>query len=423
MMQSSLHAKAHELLFTKNTDIKTIYFIKAFILTVVLFSSISCTSHLNENKENTTQSQKLIVALYPYLPRKEQFQATLAAAWEAQGTGIPLEFSDYDCYDADPPDSIDVFVFDGIYYSYFMSQGYLRQIPIDSVNDWEGFMNFAWDAVWRNKIIYGVPYLGCSNVYFYRKLDHTLDSLQQNGLDALYEVLGNSTAPNDTVPPPGNGLLIDLTSGTTDACMYLMSEMNLANDYSQNPYLPSGSNLSDNVIDHLNLYTKMAGVAQATYEDPGGKRIQWFSQGYGRSLVGITEDLCSFPSSYLDSVTFEILPTADTYLPITEEFFVDIAAINSKVMEDKMPYAMLLLNLMTSHDVMYKSMIPENSSENPQFLMPVRGAVLADLMDVHPLYGDMASMILNYYGQPLEIDSRARGWIDSNKSSYTSSNS
>jgi len=228
--------------------------------------------------------------------------------------------------------------------------------------------------------------------------------------------MGNSPSPTVPQPPLRSGLLMDLSGSTTDASLYLMAQMNLSNNYSKNPYLPPANQLDPNVLNHLRLYTKMAGIAQATYNDRNNQRINWFSQGYGRSLVGITENLCSFPQNYLDSVDFRLLPTADSYLPITEEFFVDMASMNSKVSSDKYPYALLLLNLMTSHDVMYASMVARNPNENPQFLIPARGKVLADLMDVHPLYTSMAIMLLNYYPQPFLIGKPSRTWLNQTKS-------
>lgn len=367
-------------------------------------------------KKNDPPSS-LNVAIYPYLPRTEQFKNILTQAWNSLRTGVQLNFVNYDCYLSDPPDSLDVFVFDGIYYKYFIAQNYLKPIPISSVNDRMGFMNFAWDAVWINSTaVYALPYLGCSNVYFYRKSDPAFDTLSKNGLDAFYALMGNSPSPTVPQPPLRQGLLMDLSGSTTDACLYLMAQMNLNNNYSKNPYLPPANQLDANVLKHLRLFTKMAGIAQATYNDTINQRINWFATGYGRSLVGITENLCSFPQNYLDSVEFRLLPTADTYLPITEEFFVDMAAMNSKVSSDKYPYALMLINLMTSHDVMYYSMVARSPNENPQFLIPARGKVLADLMDVHPLYINMASMLLNYYSQPFLIGQTSRTWLNQTKS-------
>lgn len=396
----------------QNSQLKRIRIAFSFILCLGLFIS-----SLGYSQKKVGAPQSLNVAIYPYLPRPQQFKDQLTQAWNNLQTGVALNYVDYDCYSSDPPDSLDVFVFDGMYYSYFMSQNYLMQIPISSVNDWTGFMNYAWSAVrTSNTTVNALPYLGCSNVYFYRKSDWALSQLRANGIDSLYALLGNSTDPQNPQPPPRQGLLIDYSGSTTDATLYVMAQMNLNNNYSSNPVLPPLSQIDYNAINHLREYTNMAGVAQASYQDPGTQRINWFTQGYGRSLVGITENLCSFPPAYLDSVSFRILPTADTWLPITEEFFVDMASINSKLTSDKYPYALQLLNLMTSYNVMYASMVPTTAGQNPQFLIPVRGRVLADLMNVHPLYVNMASMMLNYYDQPFLLGPTSRSWLTANKS-------
>lgn len=363
-------------------------------------------------QKKVAKPDRINVAIYPYLPRPQQFKNVLSRAWDNLGTGVPINYIDWDCYETDPPNSLDIFVFDGMYYKYFLAKNYLKQIPISSVNDWMGFMNYAWDAVRTSSTtVSAIPYLGCSNVYFYRKSDNVLAGLRGNGLDSFYSVIGNSPSPGNPQPPLRQGLLMDLSGSTTDAALYLMTQMNLYNNYSQNPFLPSLNQLDNNVLNHLRLYTRMAGPAQATFNDTTDQRIAWFTQGYGRSLVGITENLCSFPSTYLDSVGFKLLPTADSWLPITEEFFVDMAAVNSNISIDKYPYALQLINLMTSRNIMYASMVPQIQGQNPQFLIPVRGRVLADLMGIHPLYINMASMLLNYYSQPFIIGPQSRTWL------------
>jgi thiamine pyridinylase len=389
---------------------------KASLLLILISALIfgvepSKSQSINQNQKR----EKLTVAIYPYLPRSDQFISVLSESWKRLNTGIDLQFADYNCYESDPPDSLDVFVFDGVYYSYFISEKFLQPLSIDDVQNWDGFMDYAKDAVKLDDNIYGLPYLGCSDVYFYRKSDIELNSLPRDGIDAFYSVIGDCSNPSSSQPPPRKGLLIDLSSGTTDACYYIKGEMNLDKRYSKNPILPSVNEINPQVVHYLNLFTRMAGNAQATYEDPGTQRIEWFTQGYGRALVGITENLCSFPRGYLDSVAFRLLPTVNSNLPATQEFYVDIASISSKVSKEKYPYAIKLLNLMCSSTVMYNSMIPTKPNQNPQFLMPARGDVLADLMDIHPLYINMAALLLRYNPEPLLFGEKSKEWLKGSK--------
>ncbi|MEN9865146.1 MAG: hypothetical protein RL748_736, partial [Pseudomonadota bacterium] len=62
----------------------------------------------------------LNVALYPYVPRPQQFQAAVTAAWSRVEPGVTLNFisdeSKWDGgYSTDPAADIDVFVFDAMY--------------------------------------------------------------------------------------------------------------------------------------------------------------------------------------------------------------------------------------------------------------------------------------------------------------------
>jgi thiamine pyridinylase len=70
----------------------------------------------------------LNVALYPYVPRPWQFECAVSAAWSNQYPNVELNFVDYDCYANDPGPNLDVFAFDCIYTSYFLSQNFLMKL-------------------------------------------------------------------------------------------------------------------------------------------------------------------------------------------------------------------------------------------------------------------------------------------------------
>ncbi len=140
-------------------------YFKRFFLLLQYVIILSGADGLAQKK--VTLPRKINVAIYPYLPRPQQFKDVLLSAWNNLGTGVPINFVDWDCYESDPPDSLDVFVFDGMYYKYFIANNYLKQIPISSVNDWMGFMNYAWSAVRTSgTTVSALPYLGCKQCIF-----------------------------------------------------------------------------------------------------------------------------------------------------------------------------------------------------------------------------------------------------------------
>lgn len=388
---------------------KRLLFVSALIM--ITFSNCNCQSQ---------PITEITVAIYPWLPRPEQFKSVLAEKWKSVHSDIKLRFLDFDCYHQDPFDSLDVFVYDGIFLKYFSSKGYLLPLSKSQIDDWEGFLPFAQDAASLDGKYYGAPYTGCANILVYRKSDIGLDTMKRDGIDALLSVLGNAATPNDTIPPVGKGMMMDLNSSSQIMSLYAMTEMTLTKQYSTSPLLPDGD-LDKNVISHLNTLCQITGRAQSQYADPGGQRSKWFGQGYGRCFVGYTEDLCYLPGAATTDVKFRLLPVADSYLPTTEEFYVDLASVNTKVRKDKIPLALELLNMMTSAEVMYKSMIADNANDNPQFIMPVRGKVLADLVNVHPLYSNMAAIVLRWQPKPLLLDKDCKSWLSKNKAKLKAS--
>ena len=109
------------------------------------------------------------------------------------------------------------------------------------------------------------------------------------------------------------------------------------------------------------------------------------------------------------------MPFVDN-LPATQNFYVDIAGVNSKTPSELKPYAVMLANLMTSYAVMYNSMIPWGGNPNPQFLIPARSNLLVDLIAVHPLYADILKLIVNHKPFPFEFGVNSRSWLAANKS-------
>lgn len=82
------------------------------------------TSNVEGQPQVSNYVAVLNVALYPYVPRLDQFKQVINAAWAQQAQGIQLNYVDWDGYSQDPPKDLDVFVFDGIFLDYFVSNGF-----------------------------------------------------------------------------------------------------------------------------------------------------------------------------------------------------------------------------------------------------------------------------------------------------------
>lgn len=360
-----------------------------------------------------TSSMTINVALYPYLPRLSQFQTVLQNAWNALYPTVDLNFVNYDCYSQDPDSStgLDVFVFDSIFLSYFVSQGYLMQLTPAQIDNPLDFMGYTLAASKLGSTPYGIPYLGCVSTFYSRAGDMALD--QALSLSSIYQLMGDSSDPTNPQPPPDQGLLIDFTGGTTDACLYLQTVMEISDSYPTDPDLPPPSNLNQNSISNLQQLVKMAGLAQAQFDDPGFDRVNWFSGGLGRAFVGVTETLCSFPPTAIADVNIRVLPLSD--MRIGQPFYVDLVSVSAYIDPAKTALAIELANLMASAQVMYASMVPDKTGDNPQYLIPARGSVFAALIDLAPKYQEMADIVLFHVDYPFQIGAQSRPWLNSTK--------
>ena len=170
------------------------------------------------NLEITDYSGELTVALYPYVPRSDQFKTVLENSWSAVYPNITLKFVDWDCYSADPPDDLDVFVFDAIYFDAFLTSGYLSKLAPEEINNIDDFLDYAIDGCKAGDNYYAIPQLGCGSALFYKKNDTSLSEAKT--LNEVVTALGECTYDGE-VPPENVGLMVDLSGGTTCACLYL----------------------------------------------------------------------------------------------------------------------------------------------------------------------------------------------------------
>jgi thiamine pyridinylase len=217
----------------------------------------------------------LNVAPYQWVPQPAWFQNAITSAWAEVHPEIALNWCSYDCYHDDPPATLDVFAFDSIFASYFINQQYLQAFPVMDLGDF-----LPWSLVGltvNSEWLWAVPYLGCLNTLIYRAADTRLGDPGLTNPELL-EILGVSpnTSPE---PPPGSGLLVDFTGGTTDACMYLQTVMENAGSYPIDPALPPWTDLDPAALNDLRQLVTMAGLQQASYFDPNSVRLDWFMAG------------------------------------------------------------------------------------------------------------------------------------------------
>ena len=97
------------------------------------------------------------VALFPYVPNMAPFKNYLQQMWSQKYPTVSLNFIDYDCYQGDPPPNLEVFAFDTIYLSDFISKNYLLSIPANVVQNISDFMTYALTSCMNGAVIYALP--------------------------------------------------------------------------------------------------------------------------------------------------------------------------------------------------------------------------------------------------------------------------
>ena len=153
------------------------------------------------------------------MPDPARFQEAVRVAWEREHPDIGLHFADWDCYVSDPDQALDVFVFDAIYLSSFVDEGYLLPIPEETIRNREDLFAFALEDCRSGEALYALPQLLCTDFLYTRKSDDALTGVSD--LVALYDVLGDRQLQS-VIPEENECLLINLSGVLlTKTMMYL----------------------------------------------------------------------------------------------------------------------------------------------------------------------------------------------------------
>jgi thiamine pyridinylase len=377
------------------------------------------TDLLNNADEANPVQATLKVGLYPWVPRVKQFQYVIQKVWEERGVpGVELAFVSHEVWDGgyaiDPPDDLDVFVFDALFLHYFQAQGYLAAIEDEEIDDLSDILPYAVEGSRIKGKLFGIPQLACTNLLFYRKNDRELAKAKT--LDEISRILGQCPYTGVT-PPPQTGLLVDLSGETTNASLYLEAVMDIKGEYTPVPQLPTIDQLNPQAIFYLQKVLGMASKRQASsdyFENPY-ERASWFGKGFGRALIGFTESMSAMGVNQYQ-VDFKLMPLANNPKEDIALFYVDLVGINALVAKRGLRKAAIQLGvLLASEEVMEHSLVPSHPTESPQYLMPVRRSVFSKLWH-YPLYRKMYRFVKNQNPRMFKIGKQSRQWLNHTKS-------
>ena len=364
-----------------------------------------------QKKAGVSETRTLRASLYPIVPDMERYKKAVTMHWEAKNPDTKLELVDWYCYDEDLPDDLDVFVFDGIYLTEYLEKGYLLPIPEEAIQDIEDFIPFTTDGLRRDGTFCAVPQLICTSLLYTRKGDTELADVSDTVM--LYEKLGDRKNQSE-VPDENEGLLIDMSGGTSKVIMYLDAQIDYSDTYTEYEDLPVKETFSEEALDLLRLLVKMGGAAQVKYmseSDELYERARWFAEGKGRAYIGYSETMAMMGDGVND-IDFRIFSNSDRGgVPL---FSVDLAGVNAKISDDKKELAYELVDMITSEEAMAKVVMPEGKG-TPQYLLPARIHIYDPLSEASPVYGQLKVIALDPKNKFLRMGSNAHEYISNTK--------
>lgn len=361
------------------------------------------------------RAETLTVALYPYVPRYEQFVTAITSAWAAVEPGVTLDFVPKDQWDGgysmNPPDNVDVFVFDAMFFNDFRANGFLESIAPNEVQNAGDFVDYAREGVQYQGNYYALPLLGCSNVLFYKE-----DDQQLANATTFDEVTGtlNQCTFTSQIPPDRRGLMLDMSGGTTNAALYLDIAHGLTGTYPL-PLPPNEQSLNTDAVADQRQLLATSSFFNATVPTAGEyERAEWFSEGFGRATIGYTESMSQMSDATLSTIAFKVMPFGDgTQRPL---FYADVIGVNTTtVARGTRDMAVKLANVMASSDTMVASVGATASEPRPQYLMVTRTSAFQTLGAQFPIYQKMHGLVTGNDPLLFTLDADARDWLSSMK--------
>jgi thiamine pyridinylase len=353
--------------------------------------------------------QTLVVALYPWVPDTERFKSAIGAAWQKVQPGVKLEFiSDFNVWDggydmSKPPDRVDVFVFDAMYFEDYRARQVIVAMTPAEVQNADDFLDYARNAVTVGGSYYAIPQLGCANILFYKKWDVALANATTLG--QVQQALNPCTYTSE-IPPDQRGLMLDMKGGTTNAALYL----DIAHSRSGVYPLPQPAQPDPAVIAFQRTMLTLGSYLNATSDNPGYPRGDWFDRNYGRAFMGFTESMSVMSPSTLSNIAFKVMPLSDT-AGKQALFYVDAIGVNSQTLtRGTRNLAVQLANVMAAKDTIVASFAAQGAG-NPQYLMSVRNSAFQALSVQYPIYKQMYQLAQSSNPVAFKLDANARAWV------------
>ena len=346
----------------------------------------------------------LNVALYSYVPDKARFEAAVRSAWAEEHPGVGLNFVEWNCYSEDPPEDLDVFVFDCAFLNDYISDGFLLPLSENEIADAGDIFPFCLAACRKDDSLYAVPQLLCEHMLFTRKGDAELAGV--NSIPELDAVLGDygmeaaattgSSGALETAESKADmeGLLANYGDSFSYLCLYYGAMIEAAQEYRDHFPLPEEGLDSKGAIETLQKLQQMAGPLwrEELHAEIGTYPLAArFAAGEGRALISYSECMSELGDDA--AAQYDIRPVFMTDQEKLKVLFMDAAGVRSGIRGRKRQLAVDLLNVLTGTDVLAQAARPFQEGESCQYLLLARNSAYEALKNDYPAYGILQPMI------------------------------
>ena len=327
-----------------------------------------------ETMEKPSEPMSLNLALYPVIPDYESFEETVRASWREKHPETELNFVDWNCYGAEVPEDLDVFVLDAMNLDFFAQKGCLMTLSREDIQAYDDLIPAIMEGCRVDGAICAVPQLICADLLYTRKGDAELAEVRS--IDGLYRAL------------PDGGLLQDIADPIATVCLYLQALIDEEKHYTDRYPPIDAESLVPAAVDSIAKIDAMRlKNPEGIPKDGGGYYYaQRFAEGMGSAYIGYPEamHLMGEAASEMDFRLFSMADDGD--IPV---FYVDVAAINAHISGEKRALAIELLNLITGRDLLVS--VSKNDGK-PRYTIPARKSVFDALAPDYPIYGALKSI-------------------------------
>ncbi len=352
--------------------------------------------------------RELSVAVYPWTPRPQAFEAALERAWKRKHPDVALRFVAHDVYLKDPPPSLDVFAYDAVLLDHLHAQKLIAPLPERLLGPKDNLVTPARDAGRVGSTLYGLPQIACANFLLHWGSD--LPIARAIAFPALQEAIGFDRFAGAR-PEGRQGLLFDLADDERTAYYYAEAYWQR---YGRPPW--QGAAPADYMrLDGATLETlyRMMRLASPEHvllpDDPLYMRTAWLGAGFGRAVLGYFESLSVLPVDVRRRMDFRLMQYADR--PAPPLIYVDVVSVHAATLgTPRQPMAEELAALLASPEVVQNAMrLTPDGAE--QYLIPVHRSLFAVLADRCPLYAGLLPQIHSERTRVFRGGPEFRAWM------------